>query len=132
MIGNIDTLNIPDKESLKLIIQEYVRILESTWVSILLNVPKHGGMRSVRSNCPITDSSRWLKIRIFSKKLSRRQNTYFLMIKFKKLPQKIIDHGTSWTRSKSVNCKLSKHCNTMVNSVSKSTILSRCYIKHSI
>ena len=31
MIRNIDTLSIPDKESLEFIIHEYARISESTW-----------------------------------------------------------------------------------------------------
>jgi len=54
-------------------------------VSILLSIPKHGRTKSARPNWPITDPPRQLKIGRFSKELSRRQNTYFSMIKFKKL-----------------------------------------------
>jgi len=43
MIRNIDTLSIPDKESLEFIIHEYARISESTWYkfSQYVNIIKH-------------------------------------------------------------------------------------------
>ena len=43
MIGNINISNILDRESLELIIQEYVRISESTWYkfSWCVNIIKH-------------------------------------------------------------------------------------------
>jgi len=45
-------------------------------------------MMSVITNWPDTDPLKWLRIGRFSKKSSRRPNTYFLMIKFKKSGQK--------------------------------------------
>jgi len=43
VIRNIDISNIPDKEFLKLIVQEYIRILESTWYKYLqcVNITKY-------------------------------------------------------------------------------------------
>ena len=64
-------------------------------MSTLLNIPKHSEIKIVRPKCLIIDPPRQLNIRRISKKLSRRQNTYFSIIKFKKLCQKIIDYVTS-------------------------------------
>jgi len=55
VIENIDILHIPNKDSLKVIVQEYTRFPNSSGtnthtVSILLNTPKHGEMRSIRTN----------------------------------------------------------------------------------
>ena len=85
MIGDIDTSNILDKESLELIIQNIWESQNPLGINIhnvliLLNVAKYDETRSVRPNWPITNPLRQLKIRRFSKKLLRRQNTYFPMI----------------------------------------------------
>jgi len=77
--------NIPDKEFLKLIVQEYIKPQNSFGIIIyimliLLNISKHGITRSVRSNWLIIGPLRWLRIGKFSKKFPRRQNIYFLII----------------------------------------------------
>ena len=55
IIGNIDTSNISSRKikSLEKIIQEYIQIsfgLNFPKMSILQNIPRHGGMRSVMLN----------------------------------------------------------------------------------
>jgi len=61
---------------------------------ILLNIPKHGGMRNIMTNWPDTDSPRWLRAERFSKNLLKRQNVYFLTIKSKKSHWKTKDLKT--------------------------------------
>jgi len=52
-------------------------------------------MKSIRQNLQITDYPKKFRTRRPSKELSRRQNNYSSIVKFKKLHLKIKDHGTS-------------------------------------
>jgi len=72
-----------------------------------------------------------LKTGKYLKELSRKQNNYFSMIKFKKSLQRIIDHRTLYIGSKSVNFWLLKHCNTIDSLALKSMIFDKYYIKPS-
>ena len=88
-VGNIDALHVQNKDSFEVIVQEYLRFSKSIWYKYLhcVNITKCSKawwMRSVRTNWLITDFPKWLRTGGFSNKLSRKWNTYSLIIKFKK------------------------------------------------
>jgi len=55
-IKDINIITILDKDFLKLIIQEYVRILETIWYKHpqCINIPKIGGIMNIRLNLETT------------------------------------------------------------------------------
>ena len=106
--------------------------INSPKISTSLNVPKHGGMRSVGSILTSTNLPRQQRTERISKKSSRRPSIYFLMRKFKKLHQKTRDSEISWTRSRNIICQLLKFYNITDITVSNSKIYDRYFIKLSI
>jgi len=86
-ITNINSLIIPNINSLELIVQEYTCTSEFIWYKHLKlpNDPKLGRIKSVKQNSESTDHLRKLKIRRHSKKLLKGQNKYFSTTRFMKL-----------------------------------------------
>ena len=101
-------------------------------MSISLDNPKSGRMKSAKSNSGIIGSQNWSKTGSHLRASSWRLRDCFLMKKYKKSLQKIINPGTSWTGLRSANYQQLKLFNSMDNLVSKSMISDKHYIRLSI